>query len=358
VRADWKPGEQVPKAALVVREAERKQKKDGAPYLVLQLGDKSGRVEAVLWDDADREAECKPGTVLLVKGTYEEHPKYGGRLNVEFWRPAVDGEYDLDELAEGPNVPVENLEGVFWDYFRMVNGPAGVLLDTAFDVNGDETSLWPLFRVAPAARRNHEAYRHGLLEHTVQVASTVAQMAGPTIDLSVALAGALLHDVGKVDAYTIDPFSVELTDAGRLFGEIPCGFYRVRQLIQENAATWPKGGLTSDEWTLPLNHILHIILSHHGQLEHGSPVRPCTREAALVHAADMFCAQMGAYARLEKGLRPGEAWAPWDKMVRGEAWFPARDIVVDAEVVDDPESQQPLGEGMLPEGSLQSAWTT
>ena len=106
------------------------------------------------------------------------------------------------------------------------------LLDRFF---GERSPIWERFRDAPAAKVYHQAYRHGLLEHTVSVAQAVSAAANffPGIDREVAVAGALLHDIGKTVAYNDDPLAIDLTDAGRLQGEIPLGYYTVRREIEE-----------------------------------------------------------------------------------------------------------------------------
>ena len=161
-------------------------------------------------------------------------------------------------------------------------------------------------RVAPAAKTYHQAYRHGLLEHTLSVAQAVSAAANffPGIDREVAVTGALLHDIGKCVAYNDDPLAIDLTDAGRLQGEIPLGYYTVRRAIEDLPGFDPHLAQC----------VLHIILSHHGSLEHGSPVVPATREAVLVHMIDNLGGRLGSFDRLETpaprrrvlvGLRPG-----------------------------------------------------
>ena len=100
---------------------------------------------------------------------------------------------------------------------------------------GPDAPTWPAFRDAPAAKRYHQAYRHGLLEHSLGVAEAVAVISTtfPGIDRDVAITGALLHDIGKLDAYTSDPLAIDLTDLGKLQGEIPLGYFRIRRLIED-----------------------------------------------------------------------------------------------------------------------------
>ena len=135
----------------------------------------------------------------------------------------------------------------------------------------------------------------------------------PGIDRDVAVTGALLHDIGKLDAYELRGDAIEMSDQGRLYGEIPLGYYRVRSLI-ESLDGFPQQTAQA---------VLHIILSHHGSLEHGSPVIPCTREATLVHMADNLGGRLGSFDRIEKALPAGAQWSPWDKGIGGGAFFAA-----------------------------------
>ena len=99
---------------------------------------------------------------------------------------------------------------------------------------GEDTSTWPEFRDVPAAKHYHQAYRHGLLEHCLSVAQAVSAISAtfPGVDRDVAVTGALLHDIGKLEAYQLQGGTIEMTDEGRLQGEIPLGYYRVRRAIE------------------------------------------------------------------------------------------------------------------------------
>jgi 3'-5' exoribonuclease len=180
-------------------------------------------------------------------------------------------------------------------------------------VLGDGSPTWSRFREAPAAKHYHQAYRHGLLEHSLTVAQAVSatSVIFPGIDRDLAVTGALLHDIGKLDAYGLDGETVTMTDQGRLLGEIALGYYRVRRLIERLDGFPPalEQGLE------------HIILSHHGSLEHGSPVVPCTREATLVHMIDNLGGRLGSFDRLQRQLPAGEQWSAYDKVIGGGAFF-------------------------------------
>lgn len=187
---------------------------------------------------------------------------------------------------------------------------------------GADSPTWARFRDAPAAKRLHHAWRHGLLEHSLLVAQGVAALAAifPGIDRDLALTGALLHDVGKLDTYAFTTRgegeeareTIELTDAGRLQGEIVLGHERVRAAIDARPGFPPELA----------EQLLHIILSHHGALAHGSPVVPVTREATLVHMVDNIGGKLGSFDRLERELPEGERWSGWDRAIGSSAWFP------------------------------------
>jgi 3'-5' exoribonuclease len=190
------------------------------------------------------------------------------------------------------------------------------LLERVFGV---DSPLWRGYRAAPAAKYYHQAYRHGLLEHCLSVAQAVSAISAtfPGIDRDVAVTGALLHDVGKLDAYADVGGSdqvYDLTDLGRLHGEIALGYYRIRCEIEQIEGFPRELG-----WA-----VLHIILSHHGSLEHGSPVTPSTREATLVHMIDNLGGRLGSFDRIEKELAPGTLWSSFDRGIGSGAWFGAR----------------------------------
>jgi 3'-5' exoribonuclease len=149
------------------------------------------------------------------------------------------------------------------------------------------------------------------------VAQGVSALAAtfPKIDRDVAVAGALLHDIGKVETYSSRNGAIDLTDAGKLLGEIPLGYYRVRREIERI-----DGFPTEDA-----DSLLHIILSHHGKLEHGSPVRPCTREATLVHFIDNLGGNLGSFDRIEKALAEGANWSDFDRVLATAAYFGTRE---------------------------------
>jgi len=303
------------KGIYAVRQRELRRKRNGEPWLRLALGDASGGAEAVAWEDAEAlYALAAPGTAVEVGGVFEMSDRWGAKIKLSSLREASPDEYDSADLAAESDVSFEDLEAKLRQLLETVQEPQlRDLLDRFF---GEDSEIWARFRDAPAAKVYHQAYRHGLLEHTVSVAQAVSAAANffPGIDREVAVAGALLHDIGKTVAYNDDPLAIDLTDAGRLQGEIPLGYYTVRREIEEIPGFDP--GLAQA--------VLHIILSHHGSLEHGSPVVPATREAVLVHMIDNLGGRLGSFDRLERELPAGESWSGFDRALSGSAYFGAR----------------------------------
>ncbi len=312
---DLEDGQRV-KGVYAVRERELRRKRNGEPWLRLVLGDASGGAEAVAWEDAEAlYALAAPGSAVEVAGVFEMSERWGAKIKLSGLHEAAADSYDRADLAAESEVSFEDLEGKLRQLLDTVQEPQlRELLDRFF---GERSDIWARFRDAPAAKVYHQAYRHGLLEHTVSVAQAVSAAANffPGIDREVAVAGALLHDIGKTVAYNDDPLAIDLTDAGRLQGEIPLGYYTVRREIEEIPGFDPALAQA----------VLHIILSHHGSLEHGSPVVPATREAVLVHMIDNLGGRLGSFDRLERQLPAGESWSGFDRALSGSAYFGQRD---------------------------------
>ena len=285
--------------ALLVRKAEFR-----GDCLEVILGDRTGTVPALI--PANASEPCRAGAVVFVTGALS-----GARLLVHAVREAVEDEYAPEDLFDGPSREVHQMESDLRELLATVQNPhLRQLLGAVF------ADTWSGYREAPAAKRYHQAYRHGLLEHSLTVAQAVGAISAtfPGIDRDVAVTGALLHDIGKLEAYELGAGAISMSDPGRLHGEIPLGYYRVRRTIER------LDGFPPDL----AQAVLHIILSHHGSLEHGSPVVPCTREATLVHAIDNLGSKLGSFDRLEKELPAGAQWSAYDTALGGGAYFSPR----------------------------------
>jgi 3'-5' exoribonuclease len=302
---------------LLVRGLERRPRRDGGDYLRLLLGDRTGAVPTMVWDDLQQtESLARAGEPVHVRGRYTVHPRFGPQINLRALAPAEPGSFAAADLVAGPLREVTQMERDLRELILTIqDSHLRVLLERLL---GERSPLWQSFRTAPAAKYYHQAYAHGLLEHCLGVAQAVSATSAtfPGIDRDVAVTGALLHDIGKLEAYTDGGGSgqaIDLTDLGRLHGEIPLGYYRIRREIEEI-----DGFPERLAWS-----VLHIILSHHGSLEHGSPVVPCTREATLVHMIDNLGGRLGSFDRLEQELAPGRQWSEMDRALGAAAYFAA-----------------------------------
>ncbi len=299
-----------------VRERELRRKRNGEPWLRLSLGDASGSGEAVAWEDAEAlYALAAPGTPVFVSGVFEVSERWGSKIKLTGLREAAADEYDAEDLAAESEVSFERLESDLRELLGDRPGPAAARPARPLLRRG-------LARSGPASatrRRRRSTTRPtatACSSTRVSVAQAVSAAAAffPGIDRDVAVTGALLHDIGKTEAYNDDPLAIDLTDAGRLQGEIPLGYYKVRRQIEEIPGFDPALAQA----------VLHIILSHHGSLEHGSPVVPATREAVLVHMIDNLGGRLGSFDRLERQLPAGESWSGFDRALSGSAYFGQR----------------------------------
>jgi 3'-5' exoribonuclease len=287
---------------LLVRERELRRTRTGADYMRLSLADRTGVVPAVVWDDVEEAAAtATAGEPVRVIGTFSEHPRYGPQLTVQSVLAPL--EVDWERLLDSPATSVSELERRLDAHIAGLTEPNLAALTERLLGNRSDTGR--TFRRAFAAQYNHHAYRSGLLKHSLQVADATAAAAAifAGVDRDLAGCGALLHDIGKLDAYSGDECGVTLNDAGKLIGEIPSGYYTVRRAIEQIPDFPPELAQA----------LLHIILSHHGCLEWGSPVVPLTREALLVHTMDKLSGDLGSFDRLQRETPADEAWSRYDR---------------------------------------------
>jgi 3'-5' exoribonuclease len=297
---------------LLVKESTLAQRRSGEDYLRLKLCDCTGTLDAIAWDGVAAVHEiAQPGIALRVQGRYEVSQRYGPQLVLKTVSLAQAGDYRLADLMDGPAATAEQMEA---DLRRLIDTVRSPWLRRLLDaLLGGGSPVWSRFQRAPAAKYYHQAYLHGLLEHSLSVGQAVSAVSGsfPGVDRDLAVTGALIHDIGKIEAYESDPVAIDLSDDGRLLGEIPLGYYMVRSAIERIEGFPPELARA----------LLHIQLSHHGALENGSPVVPCTREATVVHAIDNLGGKLGSFDRLQKGLQDGETWSRFDRALSGAAYF-------------------------------------
>ncbi|NIA05387.1 MAG: HD domain-containing protein, partial [Proteobacteria bacterium] len=164
------------------------------------------------------------------------------------------------------------------------------------------------FVTAPAAKRMHHAYLGGLIEHTLSVTGLAAKIADhyPELDRDLLLTGALLHDIGKIREFSYKTVPFEYTSPGRLIGHLVIG----SEMVRQEAAAVPN--LAPER----LDQLIHLILSHHGQHEFGSPCLPMTMEAILLHHLDNMDAKMNYIGRLSEQVEEDEyQWSDYQPLM-------------------------------------------
>jgi 3'-5' exoribonuclease len=312
--AALRPGQTVD-GCYTCSEVESATDRNGKEFMRLRLRDASGEVKAIHFDPSDEALGLNAGDVAMVYGSYSVHAQYGPQVQIRRLRLAADNEYNLAELVPVSPIDAGELAERLHALVDSVREPAiRDLLELAFDGSGEPGAT---YLVAPAAVRNHHAYRHGLLEHSLVVAECAAEVAArfANVDRDLVVAGALLHDIGKTQAYVSDGIVPAMTDMGRLHGEIVIGHNLVHGLIAELPGFPPELSL----------RLLQIIISHHGLREKGSPVVPMTREAIIVHYCDDMTARIAAVDDAEEATPAGEHWSARIFMIDAQAYLGPRD---------------------------------
>lgn len=262
---------------LLVRERDDRTTKAGDPYIVLKLGNASGTLGANVWKEMVPQVEgVQPGQVVQVIGLVEE---FQGRRQLKLSVPprvVPSGAADLDQFLPRATVPA--LES--WARVDAWRAEMPSSLRRAVDCFFGDDSFREAFARTPGATRGHHAAIGGLLQHTCEVAeiarASVATMGG---NVPLVTAGALLHDIGKVQAYAVSLGGFEFTRAGQLLGHIVLGSL----MLDERLSALPERQRLTEEQRLELHH---FIQSHHGIPEFGAAVKPMTLEAEILHFAD------------------------------------------------------------------------
>ncbi len=302
----WPPVEELPGGAPVVAcycvaSIQKDQTRAGKPYYRLQLSDRHGTIEARVWDPvAEIMAQVRQGGFVGVRGRLEVFN--GARqVKVSEIAPVAVGVDDLELfLPRSPRDPQEmeaELQGLL---ASVCDAGLRALLARLLDP-GSETGR--VFRRAPAAKLNHHAYLAGLFEHTLSITRACALMAehyGPEIDRDLLIAGALLHDLGKIREIGTDA-GFPYTDEGKLLGHILLGL----QMVADTARAVPE---LSEQRLLLLQH---LIASHQGRYEWQSPREPRILEALVLHYCDDLDAKMNQAAALLRTVEGG--WTAHDR---------------------------------------------
>ena len=280
-------------------------KKDGGKYLALILKDRTGEMEARMWDNAaEASPEFEQGDVVKLKGQvcrYQERLQ----IKVERIRAAVDGEYDPLDFLPSTTRNVDELWAELNLYVESFSDPHLKALLRAFL---DDPEIAAAFRQAPAAKAMHHAWLGGLLEHVVSLMG-VCELAAKhysEIHRDLLLTGAVLHDIGKLQELVWKK-SFDYTIEGQLLGHITIGYGMIEQKLASLPGFPPRLRILVE----------HMVLSHHGRYEYGSPKLPMIPEAILLHYLDDMDAKMQTVrAEIGRAATAGRSAAEMTEWVR------------------------------------------
>lgn len=318
-------------------EAQRREKASGVPYLTLRLRDRTGSVEAKWWDCS--EEDC--GRVLLFRYAHIDGriKQYHGRKEVHLAAPPaqMDDPEDISHYELVAALPLPELRQRLAAAIASIRDPRlRALLDRVFT----DPQFRTRFEEAPGAAGMHHACCHGLLQHSLEVADLTARMAEAqgtwgyaTVSHDLAVTGALLHDVGKVDELTWDEDGgYGLSRRGALLGHITIGIQRVNR--EMNAIAGFPAALK--------DAMMHIITAHHGRKEWGSPVAPMFPEAQLVHMADLLDTQL--FYMQEAAAGATEEFTAVRKLDGQRLWTRHQEMLAPMREVPSLQTTHPFGE--------------
>lgn len=299
--AQLQPGKELINEPFLLDDVARRKTRDGRPFLLCTMRDKTGLLNGVFWDVPEYiDAWIRPGIAVLVSGSTNN---YKNTLQVNITDLNQAGSIASAELLPSSQRPRDEMLSELQRFVEQLSAPWSALVSQILL----EEPLLTRFADAPAARTMHHAYIGGLMEHTLSMATLANFLAGnyPYVNKDLLLAGTLLHDVGKTEEYSIDG-SFGFSEDGRLVGHI----VRAVVIIEKAAA----------ELNFPeedLRQLVHLIVSHHGLLEWGSPVKPKTLEAVLLHQIDLLDSRVQGFFDHLQNDNGEETWTTKSSLMHG-----------------------------------------
>ncbi len=274
----------------------------GGIYLNLELGDRTGRLAAKVWDGAEALApRLAEGTVALVGG-YVDSYRGSPQFIVREARPLPPAEIHWPDYLRASARPAAEMKAELW---LLVDGLADADFRRLVAAVLRAPEVEEKFLAIPAAKSLHHAYMHGLLEHSLSVGRLAARVAEhyPHLNRDLLVAGAILHDLGKIWEFSPPP-RVDYTTLGRLKGHLVMG----AEFLGRTADTIP--GFPAEKLAL----LQHLLLSHHGEPEFGAPVRPQLLEAVALHHLDNIDAKLEAINSFLETESDSEGWSGYHRL--------------------------------------------
>lgn len=286
----------------LLNRVEMKKARNGKDFLHLEISDPTGALSGNKFDATPEEYRALQG--LEVVEAVGEVQSYNDKRSARFMelRPAT-GPFNIREFL--PRTP-KDMRALYGRLMELLNSIRSLHIRQLVLGFLEEKPFRDRFLETPAAVTNHHAYLGGLLEHIVSLSESCVRTceAYPSLDRDLMIAGAFLHDIGKVDELSVER-GLDYTDRGRLHGHIVTGVLWVEERARRIEGFPPAA----------LDHLKHLILSHHGELEWGSPIQPLTAEAIALHTLDNLDAKLWAFERACNDAREnGGSWTEWSKI--------------------------------------------
>lgn len=284
-------GEQVDQY-LLIKESKKGVTTVGKPFMSLILQDRSGDIEAKLWDTNEEHEQMYQAQVIVRVGGEIHDYRGKNQLRVKQIRVARPEEgVQISDLLPTSAIPKEQLFEDLMQFFFEIKNPNISRITRNLIKKHQEQLL-----IFPAASKNHHDYASGLLDHVVSMLRLSKSICDlyPTLNRDLMYAGIILHDIGKVIELT-GPVGTAYTIEGNLLGHITIMVNEIGQAAKEL-------GIESEEVML----LQHLVLSHHGKEEWGSPKKPMIQEAEIIHYIDNIDAKMNMLTRALEKTKPGE----------------------------------------------------
>ena len=279
------------------------QKRDGNNFLNVTLSDKTGTVKGVVWDNVDQiSAGVSSGDFVHIRGSVNEYREAFQLVIKNMEKCSADVINPSDFLP----TTSRDIDSMFERLLRITASIENAYFKKLIEAFWNDKEFVHKFKTAPAAKKMHHAYIGGLLEHTLSMVSLADKVARhySGIDRDLLLAGATLHDIGKIKEFEYK-FSIDYSDAGRLLSHIVMGI----EMIDEKLAgieDFPK-----DEMLL----LKHMIVSHHGAQEFGSPEPPKTIEAVILNYIDEIDSKVKGIRDFIATEDPNETWTSFHRIL-------------------------------------------
>jgi len=287
----------------LIKNVKQGETRAGKPYLVLTFMDKTGELSGPIWDNVPMmQKSCLVGEVVQIIGTVQSY-RDALQLRIDSVNQISPTKIDLGDFYPASPRNIREMADELQDLVQSVSNSFLKKLLKHFFKKGDP---WQNYQEAPAAKGIHHAYIGGLLEHSLSVAQVADFLTKhyDGVDRSLLLAGALLHDIGKLEELKMESGVIDYTVRGRLKGHLVIG----SEMVAKAAGDIP------DFPEELLEQLQHLILSHHGRQEFGSPAVPMTVEAFLLSFLDDLDAKMNITEQLRRKMdKTDKSWTDYQR---------------------------------------------